>query len=193
MGISWKEALRMGQMKKTRKKGFTVAELLIVVAIIAVLVSIAIPVFRGKLEKAREAVDIYNMRLAASAAIEMFYTDRDLLDDAGFVWWNEGSPERCNAAAAFSPGTGTFHSDRKTIKAYGKGTKTDGKTEYFIDGQAAYSPKEDYTNAVIMVSIYPDASVPFVAVYWKQQDGKAYIGGQYSSDIPNYYLRIDLS
>ena len=32
-------------MKQTNKKGFTLAELLIVVAIIAVLVAIAIPVF----------------------------------------------------------------------------------------------------------------------------------------------------
>lgn len=32
-------------MNKTNKKGFTLAELLIVVAIIAVLVAIAIPVF----------------------------------------------------------------------------------------------------------------------------------------------------
>ncbi|MGO4946443.1 type IV pilin protein [Blautia sp. Sow4_E7] len=38
-------------MKKSRK-GFTLAELLIVVAIIAVLVAVAIPVFGSQLEKA---------------------------------------------------------------------------------------------------------------------------------------------
>ena len=38
-------------MKKSRK-GFTLAELLIVVAIIAVLVAVAIPVFGNQLEKA---------------------------------------------------------------------------------------------------------------------------------------------
>ena len=37
-------------MNKTNKKGFTLAELLIVVAIIAVLVAIAIPVFTAQLE-----------------------------------------------------------------------------------------------------------------------------------------------
>ena len=36
-----------------RKKGFTLAELLIVVAIVAVLVAIAIPVFSKQLEKSR--------------------------------------------------------------------------------------------------------------------------------------------
>ncbi len=45
-------------MKNNRKKqGFTLAELLIVVAIIAILVAVAIPVFAGSLEKAKLAVD----------------------------------------------------------------------------------------------------------------------------------------
>ena len=51
-------------MKKLNKKGFTLAELLIVVAIIAVLVAIAIPVFSSQLEKSREAVDLANIRAA---------------------------------------------------------------------------------------------------------------------------------
>ena len=50
------------------KKGFTLAELLIVVAIIAVLVAIAIPLFTGQLEKAREAADIANIRAAYAEA-----------------------------------------------------------------------------------------------------------------------------
>ena len=45
-------------------KGFTLMEMLIVVAIIAVLVAIAIPVFGAQLEKAREAVDAANLRAA---------------------------------------------------------------------------------------------------------------------------------
>lgn len=51
-------------MNKSNKKGFTLAELLIVVAIIAVLVAIAIPVFTAQLEKSREAVDAANIRAA---------------------------------------------------------------------------------------------------------------------------------
>ena len=52
----------MRKMKENR--GFTLAELLIVVAIIAVLVAIAIPIFSSQLEKAREATDLANMRSA---------------------------------------------------------------------------------------------------------------------------------
>ena len=51
-------------MKKTNRKGFTLAELLIVVAIIAVLTAIAIPVFTAQLEKSREATDMSNIRAA---------------------------------------------------------------------------------------------------------------------------------
>ena len=56
-------------MKRLNKKGFTMAELLIVVAIIAILVAIAIPVFTGQLEKAKEATDEANIRSAYAEAV----------------------------------------------------------------------------------------------------------------------------
>ena len=49
-------------MKKLNKKGFTLAELLIVVAIIAVLVAISIPIFTAQLNKAKYAADEANAR-----------------------------------------------------------------------------------------------------------------------------------
>ena len=59
-------------MKKNNKKGFTLAELLIVVAIIAVLVAVAIPVFTTQLEKSREATDVSNIRSAYAAMMAEF-------------------------------------------------------------------------------------------------------------------------
>ncbi len=52
---------------KRKKQGFTLAELLIVVAIIAVLVAISIPIFTSQLEKSRRAVDLSNARNIRSA------------------------------------------------------------------------------------------------------------------------------
>lgn len=49
-------------MENNRNKGFTLAELLIVVAIIGVLVAISIPVFNAQLHKARVATDWANLR-----------------------------------------------------------------------------------------------------------------------------------
>ena len=54
---------------KKNNKGFTLAELLIVVAIIAVLVAIAIPIFTTQLEKSREAVDAANIRAAYAEVV----------------------------------------------------------------------------------------------------------------------------
>ena len=53
---------------KKNNKGFTLAELLIVVAIIAVLVAVAIPVFTQQLEKSRDATSVANMRSAYAEA-----------------------------------------------------------------------------------------------------------------------------
>lgn len=46
------------------KRGFTLAELLVVVAVIAVLVGISIPIFTSQLEKSRESTDLANVRAA---------------------------------------------------------------------------------------------------------------------------------
>ena len=59
-------------MKKNNNKGFTLAELLIVVAIIAVLVAIAIPVFTNQLEKSRESTDLANVRSAYAEVMTQY-------------------------------------------------------------------------------------------------------------------------
>lgn len=65
------------KQKLQKKKGFTLAELLIVVAIIGVLVAIAIPIFTGVQSEADTAVMNANLRAArAEASVDYLLNDR---------------------------------------------------------------------------------------------------------------------
>lgn len=65
----------MRTVKRKLNKGFTLAELLIVVAIIAVLVAISIPIFTSQLRKARVAVNQANARAGEAAAYAAYLED----------------------------------------------------------------------------------------------------------------------
>ena len=45
-------------MKRSNKKGFTIVELVIVIAIIAILAAVLIPTFASLIQKANESNDI---------------------------------------------------------------------------------------------------------------------------------------
>lgn len=64
----WEETKNMFKKFRKNEKGFTLAELLIVVAIIGVLVAISIPIFTSQLEKSRDAVTASNVRAAYAEA-----------------------------------------------------------------------------------------------------------------------------
>ncbi len=59
-------------MKKMNKKGFTLMEMLIVIAIIAILIAIAIPTFTAALEKSRQKTDLANARALKSLVVAQF-------------------------------------------------------------------------------------------------------------------------
>ncbi len=77
--------------KKLNKKGFTLAELLVVVAIIGVLVAISIPIFSSQLEKAREATDAANIRAAYAAVSTDVLTDPGKEDTQNNVKYTAGT------------------------------------------------------------------------------------------------------
>lgn len=100
----------MDQVRKNlkNKKGFTLAELLIVVAIIAVLVAVSVPIFNSKLEKAREATDIANMRAAKVAAAAEYLGDGEI----GTFYYDADK-------GVLVPSTA-----KDTVAGYGQGTST---------------------------------------------------------------------
>lgn len=99
--------------KKNSKKGFTLAELLIVVAIIAVLVAISIPIFTTQLEKSKEATDLANIRAAyADASVAALdnggeggqATSAPMTQNAG--WTQITNPEVGGIPVTVAPGKG---------------------------------------------------------------------------------------
>ena len=79
-----------GLIKKVRenKKGFTLAELLVVVAIVGILVAISIPVFTAQLSKARKATNQANLRAAKAAAVAQYMTDEMEKNDTAEVMYD---------------------------------------------------------------------------------------------------------
>jgi prepilin-type N-terminal cleavage/methylation domain-containing protein len=73
--------------------GFTLIELLVVLAIIAVLASIALPVYTGIQEKARVTQDLSNLR-QIGLATQMYLNDNDnVLFDSNAIWMGQLHPK----------------------------------------------------------------------------------------------------
>ena len=96
----------MNKMRKMKnKKGFTLMEMLIVVAIIAILIAIAIPTFASSLNKARVATDEANIRSGYATVMATVLTD-DSVDVEGnstkakaTYWLNKDGSVTAGAAA----------------------------------------------------------------------------------------------
>lgn len=124
---------------KKNNKGFTLAELLIVVAIIAVLVAIAIPIFTNQLENSREAVDASNIRAAYAEIAAAALTDPDTAQTATIQkkqtvpdWQNTGIKDIAGVTIT------KINSNTATTVAYAPNA-TSGIGEITIDGEKVTS------------------------------------------------------
>ena len=72
---------KLNLKKKLNRKGFTLAELLVVVAILGILVAISVPLFSSRMEAAKKSTDEANVRAAKAAAAAVLMSDEKLSDD----------------------------------------------------------------------------------------------------------------
>ena len=69
-------------MKRTNKKGFTIVELVIVIAVIAILAAVMIPTFSGIVEKAQESAALQKASAAYKEAYALALADGKIVTDA---------------------------------------------------------------------------------------------------------------
>ena len=110
-------------MKNMNKKGFTIVELVIVIAVIAILAAVMIPTFGGIISKARESAAVQQVSAAYKEAKALALADGvingDVIEDVdGFTFTFTGDSSATISAYPESFGyTATISGDKVTVTA----------------------------------------------------------------------------
>ncbi len=101
--------------KLKNRKAFTLMEMLIVVAIIAILVAIAIPTFNNAMAKSRAATDLANIRSGYAAALMNAMTE-NITDDTVYYLQADGSVSTTSGTGDYvTKGTSKKAADGSTV------------------------------------------------------------------------------
>ena len=91
-------------MKNTKKRGFTIVELVVVIAVIAILASVLVPTFTSVVKKAKESAAMQNARSAWTDYLaDKAFNGDDLPADDGCIYVKNG-----DAKYGFKIVKGTF-------------------------------------------------------------------------------------
>lgn len=122
-------------MKNLNKKGFTIIELVIVIAVIAILAAVLIPTFNSVISKANESAAMQEAN-AALKIVESHYTDMTTKRYFFYVFKNASD------AAAVIKGDGSLDSEKFSaasyVYVYDSESKVaeDGSTVVFYNAEA---------------------------------------------------------
>ena len=157
-------------MKRSNKKGFTIVELVIVIAIIAILAAVLIPTFASLIQKANESKDtqlVKNLNTALAADNKEHKTMTDALDAAVEFGYDVG---KINASAT---GNEILWDSKNDVFCYLK----DGKVEYIPETSlknGAVADDETYKLWKIYTSeakIKEDTDAnKYFSIYWNSDD-----------------------
>ena len=89
-------------MKRNNKKGFTIVELVIVIAVIAILAGVLIPTFSGIISKAQESAALQKATASYKEAYAIALSDDGKIDDTDGTNTVDGIAWKCNADGTLS-------------------------------------------------------------------------------------------
>ncbi len=90
---------------KKKQEGFTLIELIIVIAILAIIAAIAVPNILGAVDNSRKSTDVANAKIILNAAAQVKAKDASLADAAGNYTINASG---VNAVTGTNAGVAAF-------------------------------------------------------------------------------------
>lgn len=142
----------MNRVRKNKKKGFTLVELMIVVVIMIILAAAATPIFKGYLDRAKEARYLAECRT-------VYVASQTVIQD-----WVGAEKTLPNTSTTPITITSATEKDAATLEDFGKDVQRlaqisgAGTYNIYIDTATESCTKIEYVNGSTIVTFEPDKS-----------------------------------